>query len=53
MIDEITTGNYTWIKSTSGLIFNCPLNILSNAGGIKYMMFDWYDIGGGRYSIPV
>ena len=46
MIDEITTGNYTWIKSTSGLIFNCPLNILSNAGGIKYMMFDWYDIGG-------
>lgn len=46
MLDEITNGNYTWIKSTSGLIFNCPLNIISNSGGIKYMMFDWYDIGG-------
>ena len=46
MLDEISNGNYTWIKSTDGLIFNCPLNIISNAGGIKYMMFDWYDIGG-------
>lgn len=46
MLDEISNGNYTWIKSTDGLIFNCPLNIISNAGGIKYMMFVWYDIGG-------
>lgn len=46
MLDKISNGNYTWIKSTDGLIFNCPLNIISNNGGIKYMMFDWYDIGG-------
>lgn len=46
MLDEISNGNYTWIKSTDSLIFNCPLNIISNDGGIKYMMFVWYDIGG-------
>lgn len=49
LCDKIKNGNYTRLKSTSGLIMSVPLTVIATDAGIKLAIFEWLDMSANVY----